>query len=266
MKRRALFLLFLTAITAIGASDLASPILGMARNSRNELRLVYGVTGNFILRGRIGTDVRNWAFTGSGGLLETGTEVIVLDAHGQVIHGIPASYGEVLLGSGGAFFGETGELRGLDPEGGQTAAVTPALAGAKVIALGTFGLRSRRLALCRAMQLWLVDVDSDTGSVIREASPGGVIGAQACRPENYNSFLVLDGLLLLATAHDLVIQPDSGNERSLAFPGSPGIRPQIHRAGEQWVELEFAGLPAMMARIAGGTEKLYFLPGLERSK
>jgi len=71
---------------------------------------------------------------------------------------------------------------------------------------------------------------------------------------------VMSDRLLLATAEDLLTQTTTGQERRVAISTNPAATPQIHRAGEQWIEIESAGSPGLMIRTTGDREKLYQLP------
>ena len=83
MKRAAiLFSLCMTA--ALAASNWSMPLVGLARDAKNQLHPVYGVAGSFVLRGAMGGGALNWAFGASGGLLQTDGELQVLDARANV--------------------------------------------------------------------------------------------------------------------------------------------------------------------------------------
>jgi hypothetical protein len=251
---RAVFFLALCPIPAVAGSNLSAPLLGIVRDSHKHLRPVSGLGGNFVLRGAIGGTASNWAFCGSGGLVKADADLLVLDSNGSVIRRRPDPQSEVVLSPDSAFFPETGELW----HANRAAWIEPAAIGGKVMALGTVGQRGIEMAICRADHLWLLTLDVKTGAVMREAVPGGAIGEQACRPAREDALLLLDDRLLLVIAHQLLIQTTAGVERHTSLP--PSRRAQIHRAGEDWVEIELDNLPPKMIRINAEDETLYGLP------
>ena len=66
---------------------------------------------------------------------------------------------------------------------------------------------------------------------------------------------------VLATPNAVVIQTDNGEERRIPFSAVDVTKPQIHRAGEHWVELEIGDAPSLMIRVNGPDDKCYRLPG-----
>jgi len=114
------------------------------------------------------------------------------------------------------------------------------------MALGPLDAGSVRLAVCRGDQLWLMVVDVKTGAIRHELSVGGAIGGAACRPARAASLVVMTDRLLLATAQELLVQTTTGSERRIPISRNPAARPEIHRTGEQWVEVESAGSMPLM--------------------
>jgi hypothetical protein len=138
--------------------------------------------------------------------------------------------------------------------------VEPEAIAGIVIALGRENARSAQLAVCRAGQLWLLTVDLSTGAIRREVATGGAIGEQACHPARASSLVLTRDGLLLATAEELLTQTATGREGSVPISTHRAARPEIRRAGEQWIEVESAGSPAVMVRITGERARLYQLP------
>jgi hypothetical protein len=129
-----------------------------------------------------------------------------------------------------------------------------------VIALGPLDAGSVPMAVCRGDQLWLLIVNVMTGAIRHEMAVGGAIGGAACRPARAASIVVLSDRLLLATAQELLVQTAGGSEHRIPISGNPAAKPEIHRTGEQWIEVESAGSMAFMVRLAAESEKLYRLP------
>jgi hypothetical protein len=258
MKRAALvFPLCLAA--ALAASNWSVPLLGIARDAKNQLHPVYGVAGNFVLRGSLGGESVNWAFAASGGLVEADGELRVLDAHANVIERRPVPANEVILSPRYAFFPKTGELWPASAGSGSAVVIEPTAIAGRVIALGPADQRGIVIAACRANQLWLLTFDVKDGALTHESAPGGTAGELACT--GGGALLVLRDRLLLTAEHELVIQTTAGNERRLPIPPNHGA--EIHRAGEDTVQIELPGSPSRMVLIAAEGERLYELPAGE---
>jgi hypothetical protein len=253
--KKAAFFFPLCLATALAASNWSLPLVGIARDAKNQLHPVYGVAGNFVLRGGLSGEALNWAFAASGGLVETDGELRVLDARANVIERRAAPGNEVILSPGYAFFPKTGELW---PAGG-VSVIEPAAIAGRVIALGPADQNGIVVAACRANQLWLLTFDLKDGALVHEATPGGAVGEQACT--GGGALLVLKDRLLLVAAHEIVIQTATGVERRLPIPPNHGAR--IYRAGEDTVQVELPGSPSRMVCITAEGERLYELPAAE---
>ena len=254
MKKAALtFPLCLAA--ALAASNWSVPLVGIVGDAKNQLHPVYGVAGNFVLRGALSGEAVNWAFGASGGLVQTGGELLVLDAGANVIARRAAPADEVILGPRYAYFPKTGELW----PSGRGSVIEPAAIAGRVIALGPGDQNEIVVAACRATQLWLLTFDIKHGALLHESAPGGAVAEQACAGED--ALLVLSDRLLLAAAHEIVIQTAAGIERRLPIPPNHGAR--IHRAGEDTAQVELPGLPSKLVRITTEGERLFELPAAE---
>ena len=257
---RVLLILALCEVCAAAQPKLRAPIIGVARDSQKQVRLLHGVAGSFVWREAIGATARDWALDSRGGFLKTDKELLVINASGEILRrrGVPP--GGVVLSPEAAFFPSTGELRLMEVATDHTIQVEPEAIGGTVMALERENAHSAQLAVCRASQLWMLTVDLASGAIRREAAVGGAIGEQACHPARANSLVLMRERLLLATAKELLTQTATGQERRVPLSTSPAARPEIRRAGEQWIEVESAGSPARIARITGENEKLYQLP------
>jgi hypothetical protein len=257
MRNRAILLLAFCGTSAIAASSLNAPLLGVARDSQSQLRLVFGVAGNFVLRAGIGGQALDWEFDGLGGLVKTDAELLVLDANGAITERRPAPAGHALLGPGSAFFEETGEL--LSTRANRTVTVGPAVIGGKIIALGRTRGDSIDLAVCRAGRLWLLAFDITRGAVVHENAPGGAIAGEACSAARPTSLLLFDGRMLLATGQELLIETAGGTENRMPLAVAFNAQPHLRQAGAQWIEIERAD-PPLMIRVAGVGRQVYQLP------
>lgn len=258
MKRAAiLFSLCLTA--ALAASNWSVPVVGIARDAKNQLHPVYGVAGSLVLRGALSGEALNWAFGASGGLVETDGELQVLDARANVTERRAAPSGGLILSPSYAFFPKTGELWPAGARAGGSIMIEPTAIAGRVIALGPADQNGIVVAACRANQLWLLTFAIKDGTLMHESAPGGSIGEQACAQGG--ALLVLRDGMLLAAAGEIVVQTAEGNERRM--PILPNHGAKIHRAGEDTVQIELPGSPSQMARITAEGEKIYELPAAE---
>lgn len=258
---RAVIVLALCGASAAAQPKFGAPLVGVARDSRQQCRLVHGTAGNFVLSGAIGDAALDCAFGASGGLVRTQNELLVLDVTGAVTRSLAAPSGNALLSPQSAFFPATGEFWQIGPQVDRRIPIELEAIAGSVEALGPAKGGSLPVAVCRASQLWLLAIDEITGLVTQQATPGGAIGARACHPAG--ALLVLADRLLLFTAQGVLVQTTAGLERSIAVPGNGAAEPTLRRAGEQWVQVETGGSLSFMIRLAAGGEKLYQLPAAQ---
>ena len=257
--KRAAVLLSLCITAAWAATNWSVPLVGIARDAKHQLHPVYGVAGSFVLRSPMRGVALNWAFGASGGLLQTDAELQVLDARANVTERRAAPSSNLILSTGYAFFPETGELWPAGARAGGSIMIELAAIAGRVIALGPADRRGIVVAACRGNQLWLLTFAIKDGALVHESAPGGAAGDNACTQGS--AVLVLRDRLLLAGAHEIVIQTAAGHERRLPIPPNHGAK--IHRAGEDTVQIELSGPPSQIMRITAEGERLYELPAAE---
>lgn len=271
MINQAAIVLALCGTAALAESNFSAPLVAIARDERQQLRFVHGVSGNFVLRQSIANHVRDWTFTGFGGLVKTETELLFLDANAEVIRRRSIPDASVALSPGATqssaiyFVRAENELWISGAAADGKVPIEPDAIAGNVVALGPSGRNQALLAVCRGDRLWVVTVHLRAGTIIGERAPGGTIGEKACLAEPAAQ-LMIGGRLILATADAVVIQADHGEERRIPFSAVDGAKPQIHRAGERWVQLEIAGAPSLMIRVNGPDEKVYSLPAAEADR
>jgi hypothetical protein len=258
--KRVLIILALCEVSATAQPKFNAPLIGLARDSQKQVRVMHGVAGSFIWHEAIDGTAHDWAFASQGGLVKTDKELLVIGASGSILRRHSVQPGGVVLSPEAAFSPATGELWLIGAATDRTVQIEPEAIAGTVMALGRANLHSAQLAVCRASQLWLLTVEMKTGSIPREVAVGGEIGEQACRPGRASSLLLMREGLLLATAEALLTQTATGQERRVPISTNRAARPEIRRAGEQWIEVESAGSPALMVRITVESEKIYQLP------
>jgi hypothetical protein len=111
MSRR-VFIFLLCVAPTIAQPKFSVPLVGIARDSQRQLRIVHGVSGTFVLHGVIGESVADWAFDGNGGQVKTATELLTIGADGTVIRRRPEAQQEAVLGPRSEE--HTSELQSLD--------------------------------------------------------------------------------------------------------------------------------------------------------
>jgi hypothetical protein len=263
--------LALCVTAALAESNFNAPLLGIARDARQQLRLVHGVSGNFVLRQAIGHQVRDWAFAGFGGLVKTRTELLFLDVNAAVVRRRSIPDSDVAMSPGAMplaalyFLRAENELWASGAVADRKVPIAPETIAGIVVALGPSGRNQAVLAVCRGDSLRLLTVNLRTGNVTAERAPGGSIGEKACSA-NPAALLMIGSRLVLATANAVVIQTDDGGERRIPFLAAGGAKPELHRAGERWIQLEIAGSPSLIIGVDGTDDKCYRLPGVGQDR
>src|SRR6185503_15572308 len=266
MKRTVIFLAVVA--TAAAESNFTAPLVGVARDHQQQLQLVYGIAGNFVVKGAAARGVLNVAFSGYGGLAKTDTQLLMLNASGAVIRAVAAPRGNALLAPpssrsrGLYFFTETAELWQPAARADRKVPLESLMLAGRVIALEALDAAGRyaELAVCRETALWLLRVELDTGHLVRERMAVGAIGENACQS---GSLLLLNRNLLLATRQELILQDANGEERRLQYPSRPSGDVAIRQIGETWIEAEIPGEAPLLIRLTGDGEKIYRLPAAE---
>ncbi|HUJ20337.1 MAG TPA: hypothetical protein VLX58_02390 [Bryobacteraceae bacterium] len=270
--QRATIFVFLCTAAALAESDFNMPVAGIARDAHQQAYLMYGVAGNFVLRGMLAREALDWAFAKDGGLVSTGSDLLVIDSNGRLIRRRSALGNDPVLGPMRAqspalcWLPIQNELWQIGERSDRKVPVQAESIGGSVLAVASLAGNQAEVAACRADRLWLLNIDLATGAVTRETAPGGLAGREACHSPARHALLPLDGKLLLAAPQTLLIQDAAGNERRLKLPGAPGTQPEIRRAGEHWVEIDVAGMPALLVRADSASPKLYRLPSAEASR
>lgn len=254
MTTRAFAVILLCGVSVSAQSKLTAPLAGIARDSAGQLRLVDGVTGNFVLRDAIGSGVLDWVFDGTSGLVTTETQLWKLGPSGAILQRLPGIGADTVLGPESAFFLETAELWQIGPKSNSKVSIEPAALAGRVIAIGPAKAQLTPFAVCRANQLWLLSINTATGAVAQESAQAGAIAEQACLPAG-GSLILLADRMLLATAQSILVQTSAGEERSIAVSAS-----HASRAGAHWVEMQSARGPSHMIRITSDGEQVYQLP------
>ncbi|HKW98723.1 MAG TPA: hypothetical protein VJN43_13380 [Bryobacteraceae bacterium] len=165
-----------------------------------------------------------------------------------------------------SFFPSTGELWKVLPQGNRRVPLDSDVLGGTVIALGASSFHKTEVALCRTNDLWLLTVDLDSGRVAHETLVSGAIGESACRSAQPDSLLLVRTSLVLATPSELIVQTTAGGEHRVPLGAARKSPPALHRSGDDWVQVDSADQPPLLAHITPGGLKLYQLPLAEVSQ
>lgn len=259
----------LCGVSAMAGSNIHAPLVGVARDSQGQLRVVYGMAGNFIPLDRVAANAVNWAFTDEGGLVKTDKHLLLLDANGRVTRTSAAPRGDVLVAPGTAhagalyFLAGAGELWQAGAQQDRRVPLEEDAIGGQILALGAANRGRAQLAVCRGRALWLAEVDLRTGELAGENIAGGAIAETACEQPRADSLLLLDGKLVFATAKELIVRGAKSAERIVAISGTSGAQPRVRRVGNEWVEVEVPAQPPLMVRLGRDGERVFHLPAAE---
>src|SRR5713226_6654068 len=177
--RKTILLFMICAVCSPAESNFHAPLIAVARDDLKQLRMVYGLAGNFILKDALAKDVLIWTFSGSGGLVQTRSALLVLDTNGRIARSIEVPEGPMLLASGSAavpalhFSSANSQLWQVRAETDQQVTLDPDALAGNVVALRAVSRSRAELAVCRNSALWLLAVKLSDGSVERETAVGG---------------------------------------------------------------------------------------------
>ncbi|HLH00048.1 MAG TPA: hypothetical protein VKX49_27305 [Bryobacteraceae bacterium] len=254
--KRVLFV-FALALAAWAQPSLAPPQIGFAEDGASLFRPVLGVAGNFILGDAVFSGVAYAAYSGSYGLLKTGTSVITTDNKGQLLAAMdappgPASFAFFRDGSPAfaylpgpnllfAWYGSGFEMTRFDcqlfPPNAVVGISAPDAAHVVFLIQGDGGLRE-------------VSVLIETGQAESQIAIAGV-AAPALR--------LASGVLVYGGANGIVIRAADSSEVHLA--GQFPTRFSLALMGAEWVELSHLASSARFAiRITPGHEGFFLLP------
>jgi hypothetical protein len=269
--RKTILLFMVCAVCSPAESNFHAPLVAVARDDLKQLRMVYGLAGNFILKDAIAKDVLIWTFSGSGGLVQTRSALLLLDTNGRITRSIKVPEGPMLLASGTAsvpalyFSSANFQLRQVRAETDQQVTLDPDALAGNVVALRAVSRSRAEVAVCRDSDLCLLTVKLSDGSVEREIAIGGATGAAACGPAKTAAVLLMNGSVIVADAKDLIIQSAGGIERRVKLNrhGKSDGAFQIRQAGDGWIAVDSERQSSWLIRITGAGEGIYRLPNVE---
>ena len=243
-----LFAFFLSSAFAMAQPAISPPGIGALLDSSGSLHAVIGLSGNFVFLDTGISNIRSAAFSGSAGLLKTGTEILVVDASNQVASRYSALGDRALFAfdmhGQPAFAYYAGTLLRFD--GTEPISVTWT---GDVVSIATAGPDSATAILRRDDGLWSVQFWPATGDVQSESPIAGISGPVLLLP---------NGGLLFTRDSNVVLRDANGVERTAAAGFEIDAFEQL---GKDWIAIRETGLGRIFAlRITPATLDVYQLP------
>ena len=252
----------LGAVLWLGASlwaqtALAPPQIGFMQDGAGGLRPVLGVAGNFLTGEAVLGDVRSAAFSGSYGLVKTGSTLLAIDQDGQVAASADAPDGRALFGFSRngepalAYIPAANRLIAWKNGAFETVPLDAAsFSDGAAVSIGARDPDHAELIVQREGGLWLVQIALVTGEVDSQAALPGVRAPV---------LLLATGELVYGDANGIAVRKADGSERHVAAQLPESFA--LSLLGEGWVLLsDSIGGPQFAVRIAEGREQLYQLP------
>ena len=208
---------------------IAPPAVGMVRDSSGAMHAVVGVAGNFVLLDASGiANAVSASFSGSAGLVKTDSEVLVLDATGQIANRYDATAGPALFAfdSNGApaLAYYSGTLFRFDNN-----ALTPVNWTGDALSIALASPQSALAIVRDAHRLRSMRITLPTGDIESETALSDVNGPV---------LLLANGGLLFTRDNDLVVRDASGAERLI--PAGFKVD-SFEIIGKEWIAVREAG-------------------------
>ncbi|HEV2686974.1 MAG TPA: hypothetical protein VGV35_00430, partial [Bryobacteraceae bacterium] len=228
------FLAFLTlAALACAQPALAPPQIGFIQDAANALRPLLGIAGNFLLGDATQTDVNSAAFSGSFGMVNTNSALLVIDRQGNVIASADSSSGSALFAftpSGApafAYLVDANAWMVWDGQSFQPASFDLSQFGSATV-LSITSLRDGEAALIlqRDDGLWDVRVSMATAEVTSQTAITGVTAP---------ALALATGDLVYRDADGVVVRKPDGSEKHIAAQLPANL--VFQQMGDGWIQL-----------------------------
>ncbi len=257
MKTRILAALPFAMLIAWAQPSIAPPQVGFVQDRLGSFRRIYGLAGNFILGDASITGVISAAFSGSSGLVKTGSAIQLTDAQAHVVANMNAPGGPALFafsGDGRAALAYVVDSNLLFEWTGR--AFVPVPVGPAAIAADTIWSIAApdpghaALIVERADGVWDVRLRLSTGQVDAQTSLPGI------KPP---AFMLANGTLLSRDAGGLVLRRPDGSQVHIAaqLPDACAVQ----QIGDGWLSLrDTSGGRGFAVRVLQNHEAVYGLP------
>ncbi len=227
------------------------PQLGFVEDSARSLRPVYGVAGNFILGPSVAGQVISEAFSGSLGLLKTGSSLYAFDPEGRLLASLEVASGPAFFAfspgasTGLAYIASNNSLLEWRGDGFTSISLNDDIATQTVLAIAFPTSSQVSLLVQRNDTVWQLNV----GSISETALPG-VHAPLLALPS---------GDLFFRDTGGIVIRRPDGSE--VHVPATLPVNLSLQQMSREWVQLTDLNSAARFAvRTTPGREGFYQLP------
>jgi hypothetical protein len=255
-------ILLLPAAIASAQPEVSPPQVGFIEDGARALRPVFGIASNFILGTPVAANVVTQVFSGSLGLLKTGSSLTAFDPQGTPIASVDAEPGPALFAFSPArdtaliYLPSSNSL--IEWRGGRFASVPvdcPGTRGSAVLALAfpnpfeaLFIVEKR--VFRGAGDLWEMRLP---------LNPPGIPSQKALPGVRAPVLVLPSGDLVYSASGTLTIQRSDASQVQIA--GRVPARFSLQQMSRDWIELaDLEGSDRFAIHIAPGQERLYRLP------
>lgn len=236
---------------------LAPPQIGFVQDQLGSFRRIYGLAGNFILGGPTLAGVISATFSGSSGLLKTGSAILLTDAQGYTVATTNAPGGPALLAFSGngrsalAYVIDSNRLFQWNDAGFVALPLDPGAIAARTIwSVAQPDPGHAAFIVERTDGLWDVRLRLSTGQVDAQTSLAGI------KPP---AFMLATGDVLSRDAAGLVLRRPDGSQVHIAaqLPETYAVQ----QIGDGWLSLRDTSNGREFAvRVIQNHEAVYALP------
>ncbi|HEX4592948.1 MAG TPA: hypothetical protein VH157_01675 [Bryobacteraceae bacterium] len=261
MMREILATITIAAGLASAQTAVTAPQVGFMHDAADSVRPVYGIAGNFLLGDPVATGVLSAAFSGSYGLIKTGSAVIVIDRAGSIVGSSNAPDGPALLS-----FAPTGEpalaylpdTTTLLAWSAGTLSVVPfdpaAIGAGAVLSIASPDSDHAALVVQRDDGLWDARILLATGEVDAQTAIPGVAAPV---------LMLASGELVYSDANGIVVRKPDGSERNIIAPLPASFA--FEQLGDGWIQLrDLTSAQQFAIRIIENRERSYQLPEVDQ--
>jgi hypothetical protein len=255
--RAMLVTLSIAAGVAWAQTALSPPQAGFMRDAADSMRPVYGIAGNFLLGDSVAAGVVAAAYSGSYGLVKTGSAVVVIDKAGLIIASSAAPDGPALFAFARngeptlAYLPDANALLVWNAGAFEAVPFDPAtLVGSAVLSIAAPDSEHVAMIIQRDDGLWDIRMQLATGEIDSQTAIPGVAAPV---------LMLATGELVYSDTSGLVVRNPDGSERHIAAQLPANF--ELEQMGDGWIQLRDLEVGQQFAiRIAENREQSYQLP------
>ena len=254
---RAILATFSIVAGVVCAQTLSPPQVGFLQDTTNSFRPAYGIAGNFLLGDPVSGGVVSAAYSGSYGLIKTGSAVIVTDRAGSILASNSQPDGPALFAFTGAgepaliFIPAANTLLAWDGAAFNPVRFDPTTLSANaILSIAAPHPGQAAIIVQRDDGLCDVRIDLATGDLVAQTAIPGVTAP---------ALMLANGDLVYADGNGIVLRKRDGSEHHITaqLPASFALQ----QMGDGWIQLRDLGSSRQFAiRITQNHEQYYQLP------